>query len=100
MRVIYNTSYIVNDNSVEFWLEFMQQEYIAPIKKLDLCDDILFTKVSIDQDGGKTYSLQLVFDSDSSLENFLENHIARLDEILIARFQNHYLCFSSVLKEC
>ena len=99
MRCIHNTSFIVDENAVREWVEFVKGEYIPSISRLELCDDILLTKVSIDQPEGKTYSLQLVFSSPEKMDEYLAAHMARIDAPLIEKFRNRYLCFNSVLSE-
>ncbi len=58
MRIIYNTSFIVQEEIEREWTEFIKRHYLAVIEEHRLCQDTIFTKVSIDQPDGKTYSLQ------------------------------------------
>ena len=99
MRIIHNTSYIINNDLENKWVAFMQKHYISVLRANELCRDIIFTKVSIDQPDGKTYSLQLVFDTEEQLNCFLENRLPELEEKLICDYANQYVCFSSVLTE-
>lgn len=99
MRIIYNTSFIVDEEIEEEWIAFMKQEYLNPLTEQNLCDDVLFTKVSIDQPDGKTYSLQLVFHSEEHQRRFLENGLPVFEEKIIQNYANRYLCFSSILTE-
>ena len=85
MRIIYNTSFIIHENIEQEWVAFMR--------------DIIFTKVSIDQPEGKTYSLQLVFNTEEEQEHFLFNWLPTIEEKIIQNYTNQYVCFSSVLKE-
>ena len=99
MRAIHNTSFIVNEKFEDAWLSFMRTDYIPSIRRLGLCSDIVFTKVSIDQPDGKTYSLQLVFPSAVEMDSYLSSHMHNIDSALIGKFQGGYLCFNSVLTE-
>lgn len=99
MRIIYNTSFIIDEDIEEEWIAFMKQEYLYPLRSQNLCDDILFTKVSIDQPDGKTYSLQLIFHSEERQRNFLEHWLAVFEERIIQNYANRYVCFSSILTE-
>ena len=99
MRIIFNTSFIINEDIENEWINFIRQRYITPLKKEQICEDIIFTKVSIDQPEGKTYSLQLVFHTTEALNHFLERRLDALEEELIRNYTNRYLCFSSVLTE-
>lgn len=99
MRHIFNTTFIVNEEIEQEWIRFVRANYIGYLTTHQLTADILFTKVSIDQPEGRTYSLQLVFSSPEALEEFSRYHLPGLEEKMIAHYKNHYLCFSSTLTE-
>ena len=99
MRIIFNTSFIIEEKIENEWINFIRQHYIAFLKEKQTCEDIIFTKVSIDQPEGKTYSLQLVFPSTESMNHFLDNQLSEIEEKMILQYANRYVCFSSVLTE-
>ena len=90
MRIIYNTSFIIHENIEQEWVAFMRKHYIAVLQENKLCRDIIFTKVSIDQPEGKTYSLQLVFNTEEEQEHFLFNLMPTIE---VKIFQNHSYWF-------
>ena len=96
MRIIFNTTFIVNESIETEWISFLRKYYLRQNR---LTQDILFTKVSIDQPEGKTYSLQLVFDSSEALDCFLKIHLPLMEEKISEKYKNYYLCFSSILTE-
>ena len=99
MRIIYNTSFIIDETIEQEWVAFVRQHYISQLKVQNLCDDVIFTKVSIDQPEGKTYSVQIVFANNKQQDYFLSNHLPEIEQKIIARYANRYVCFSSVLTE-
>ncbi len=99
MRVIQNTSFIIGPGFEKEWFQFMKEEYIPLIDKLDLCEDLIFTRVSIDQPEGKTYSLQLVFPNRTALDRYSTLYMESIDAVLIKKFSGKYLCFNSILSE-
>ena len=99
MRHIHNTSFIIDESIEKQWVDFMQAHYIDVLKNNNVSQDVIFTKVSIDQPEGKTYSIQVVFDSKWQMEQFLENWVPEIEERLIESYRNRYLCFSSILTE-
>lgn len=99
MRHIHNTSFIIDESIEKQWVDFMQAHYINVLKNNNVSQDVIFTKVSIDQPEGKTYSIQVVFDSKRQMEQFLENWLPEIEERLIESYRNRYLCFSSILTE-
>lgn len=99
MRHIHNTSFIIDESIEKQWVDFMQAHYIRVLKHNNISQDIIFTKVSIDQPEGKTYSVQTIFNEKQQLENFLENWLPEIEEKLITKYRGRYLCFSSILTE-
>lgn len=99
MRTIFNTSFIIDENIEEEWISFIREHYIAFLKENQLCNDIIFTKVSIDQPEGKTYSLQVIFDSEQQQNHFIENWLPAIENKIIRNYHNRYICFSSTLTE-
>ncbi|MBE6334008.1 MAG: DUF4286 family protein [Bacteroidales bacterium] len=99
MRVIQNTSFIIGPSFEKEWFRFIKEEYIPLIDQLDLCEDIIFTRVSIDQPEGKTYSLQLVFPNQTALDRYAAIYMDGIDATLIKKFSGKYLCFNSILRE-
>ena len=98
MRIIYNTSFIIDEDIETAWIGFIRKNYISVLQTNRLCEDI-FTKVSIDQPEGKTYSLQLVFNSEEQQNHFLDEWLPDIEKKIIQIFSNRYLCFSSILTE-
>lgn len=99
MRHIHNTSFIIDESIEKQWVDFIQAHYIDVLKNNNISQDVIFTKVSIDQPEGKTYSIQVIFDSKRQMEQFLENWLPEIEERLIESYRNRYLCFSSILTE-
>ena len=98
-KVIYNTSFIIDEDIETAWIGFIRKNYISVLQTNRLCEDIIFTKVSIDQPEGKTYSLQLVFNSEEQQNHFLDEWLPDIEKKIIQIFSNRYLCFSSILTE-
>ncbi|MGL5683892.1 MAG: DUF4286 family protein [Marinifilaceae bacterium] len=99
MRIIYNTTFIIPDFIEENWLAFIREEHVAIIKNDSDIDDVLFTKVEIEQPEGETYSLQVIFNSAEKYDNYLATKDAIFVQALIERFKDQYLCFSSTMRE-
>lgn len=99
MRIIFNTSFIIDQEIEEPWIAFMRENYLSVVKQNHLCQDAIFTKVSVDQPDGKTYSLQLVFDNEEQQQHFINQWLPEIETLIIRKFANQYVCFSSVLTE-
>lgn len=99
MRHIHNTSFIIDESIEKQWVDFMQVNYINILKTNGISQDVIFTKVSIDQPEGKTYSIQVIFNEKQQMEHFLENWLPEIEKKLIENYCNRYYCFSSILTE-
>ena len=76
MRFIYNTTFSIDENIAEEFIQVVQGGYIAYLKSKNLCNDILFTRVMIREGEGLSLSLQLIFPSAEEYTIFIEVYIA------------------------
>ena len=86
MRIIYNTSFIIDEDIETAWIGFIRKNYISVLQTNRLCEDIIFTKVSIDH-------------SEEQQNHFLDEWLPDIEKKIIQIFSNRYLCFSSILTE-
>ena len=86
MRIIYNTSFIIDEDIETAWIGFIRKNYISVLQTNRLCEDIIFTKVSIDQPEGKTYSLQLVFNSEEQQNHFLDEWLPDIEKKIMFNY--------------
>ena len=56
MRIIYNTSFIIDEDIETAWIGFIRKNYISVLQTNRLCEDIIFTKVTIEHPEGIPYS--------------------------------------------
>ena len=56
MRFIYNTTFSIDENIAEEFIQVVQGGYIAYLKSKNLCNDILFTRVMIREGEGLSLS--------------------------------------------
>lgn len=74
MRFIYNTTFSIDENIAEEFIQVIRGGYIAYLKGKNLCNDILFTRVMIREGEGLSLSLQLIFPSAEEYTIFIENY--------------------------
>lgn len=83
MRFIYNTTFSIDENIAEEFIQVIRGGYIAYLKGKNLCNDILFTRVMIREGEGLSLSLQLIFPSAEEYTIFIENYKDRLLHMLV-----------------
>ncbi len=98
-RVIYSTSFLVDDEIEAQWVEYMKLHYIGYILYHGLCSDVIFTKVLFEQPEGKNYSLQIIFDSEELLNRFTNRHLHVLEQMITESHGNKCLRFTTTLLE-
>ena len=99
MRFIYNTTFSIDENIAEEFIQVIRGGYIAYLKGKNLCNDILFTRVMIREGEGLSLSLQLIFPSAEEYSIFIENYKDRLLHMLVDVFGEDLLYFSTTLEE-
>lgn len=99
MRLIYNTTFHVEDNIASGLIKAIREFYIPYVKAKGLCSDILFTRVIVHEEEGKSFSLQLIFPSEENYATFIDLYKDRLLGILVELFGQKLLHFCTTLEE-
>ncbi|MDR0983299.1 MAG: DUF4286 family protein [Culturomica sp.] len=99
MRTIHNTTFIVNPEIEDEWIKFVNKDYVSMLAQHNIVKDIIFSKVSIDQPEGNTYSLQIVFHDKDVPQQFYDELLPYFEGKLLQHYKDRYLCFSSLLHE-
>ncbi len=99
MRFIYNTTFSLDENIAEEFIQVIREDYITYLQDTNLCSDILFTRVMVREEEGLSLSLQLIFPSAMEYTNFIEIYKDKLLYILINAFGENLLYFSTTLEE-
>ncbi|NOU58825.1 DUF4286 family protein [Marinifilum caeruleilacunae] len=98
--LLYNTSYLFDQELEKEFVEWMKIKFIPLLKETGTFSKSYFCKVMVAQeDGGLTYSLQLLFNTPEQLEKYINSFEPRTKAVFGARFQNQVISFSSLLQE-
>jgi len=100
MRYIFNTTFLVEEPLEQVWLTHLRTEYLPYLQAQKWCSDILFTQIKPEtRQDGISFSLQLIFDSKETLQQYLQNEQERFLQSLHDRFGQRILPFSTLLEE-
>ena len=99
MRLVYNTTFHVDDEIAAGLIKSIKEFYIPYVKAKGLCCDILFTRVIVHEEEGRSFSLQLVFPSEEDDAIFIDIYKDKLLGVLIELFGQNLLHFSTTLEE-
>lgn len=98
--LLYNTSYLLDQELEDIFVEWMKTKFIPLLKETGTFSNNYFCKVMVAKDdGGLTYSLQLLFKTREQLEKYINNFESRTKAVFNAKFQNQVITFSSLLQE-
>ena len=100
MRYIFNTTFLVEAPLEQEWLTHLQTTYLPYLQVQKWCSDILFTRIKHEtRQDGISFSLQLIFDSKETLQQYLQNEQERFLQSLHDHFGQRILPFSTLLEE-
>lgn len=74
-------------------------EYIPELDALNLCRDVLFSRVLVQEESGVSFSLQLVFGSEADYRFYIDRHLKKAMEALQRSLGECFLYFSTTLQE-
>ena len=98
--IIYNTSYLIDNSMEETFCEWMKTKFIPLLKETGTFTASYFCKVMLTtQDGGLTFSLQLLFKHKELFNKYQTSFEPRIKAVLDAKFRNQVMSFSSLLEE-
>lgn len=98
--IIYNTSYLIENAMESSFCEWMKKQFIPLLKETQTFSSSYFCKVMVaSENGGLTYSLQLLFSTKEQFERYQKGFEARTKAVFNAKYQNKIMSFSSLLKE-
>lgn len=99
MRFIHNTTFNIEEEIEGAFRKAIREFYIPLLKNKEICSDILFTKIRINEENGKSFSLQLVFPAAEDYALFMEVYKDKMLGALTEIFGEKMLHFSTTLEE-
>ncbi len=99
MRFIYNTTFHVEEEIEGAFRKAIHEFYIPFVKTKGVCCDVLFTRILVNEEDGKSFSLQLVFSVANDYAVFMELYKEKLLGVLTEMFGEKMLHFSTTLEE-
>ena len=100
MRYILNTTFHLDASIEKAWVVFLTKEQFPLLKTENLCSDILFTRVRVEEEEeSPAYSLQLVFETKNQYHCFRERHHEPFLKTLASCFPGRFVYFCTTLEE-
>ena len=100
MRHILNTTFFVEEQIESTWMEKMRIHYRPSLLQRQLCRDLFFSLGHTDEtQDGKSFSLQIIFDSKETLNHYFQHEQTIFLQSLKEQFGEHVLYFCTILEE-
>ncbi|OIQ25043.1 MAG: hypothetical protein BM555_06835 [Crocinitomix sp. MedPE-SWsnd] len=98
MRVIYNVTINIDLEVHDEWFDWMKEVHIPDVMNTGLFLDARFSKILAEEEGGKSYSIQYLCESQEKLDDYQTNHSPKLQEEHTAKFRGRFVAFRTLLR--
>lgn len=98
--ILYNTTYSVADEVAADWLRWMKLFFLPAAMATELPESHKILRLLTELDnGGVTYSVQLIFPTMDAYQLYKEHHADNLRQRVQHRFGNQFVSFDTLLEE-
>jgi len=98
--ILFNTTYLVSPTVEKRFLYWLSAVYVPKAKGSGLVSDPRLFKVLTGESDGISYSLQILADNISKMNEFKKTYLETLEKDLASTFGESVLSFSTYLKGC
>ncbi len=96
--IIYNVTVNVEDSVHDDWLQWMKEVHIPDVMSTGCFVENRFARVLIEEESGRTYSIQYLAKGMDSLQDYQDNFAAKLQREHLDRYQNKFVAFRTLLE--
>ncbi len=97
--IVYNVTVKVDNSVHEDWLVWMKETHIPDVMKTGLFTANNILKVLVDDEDGKTFSIQYSTTSWENLKEYQDNHAPRLQKEHNDKYSGKFVAFRTLLEE-
>ncbi len=96
---IYNTTFLVSDDSFEKWIDWVKKYHIPNVMNDSSFKEVQLVKVLNNEAGSeKSFSLQFKVESIAYLDQWMKTIEPKVQQDLMLRFGTEVLFFSTILE--
>lgn len=96
---VYNVTVNVEDAIHDEWLQWMKEIHIPEVMATNLFESNKIFEVLVENETGKTYSIQYEYAEMESLQLYQEMYAAKLQADHLKRYGDKVLAFRTLLRE-
>lgn len=95
---IYNITINIEDSVHDEWLNWMKETHIPDVMQTGLFLGNRMLEVMVDEESGKTYSIQYEVKDMETLKLYHEVYATKLQQDHKERFENRFVAFRTILR--
>ena len=95
--IVYNVTVSIDESVHEEWIKWMVREHIPEVMATGLFLENRFCKIIGQEEGGKSYSIQYLAETEEKYNTYLENHAQELQAKHIEKFNGKFGAFRTLL---
>jgi hypothetical protein len=97
--IVYNVTVKIDPTVHDEWLKWMRETHIPDVLATGLFEDNKMMRVLVDEEDGKTYSIQYRISSWEKLNSYQKEHAPRLQKEHTDRYKDKFVAFRTLLEE-
>lgn len=95
---ILSVTFHVTDNQIKNWNQFLQSDLIYQIDKMTDVEKFILSEVETDLlTEGKNYNFLLIFENQQKKDNFINNFLVGISQLIALRFGENVMVFATHL---
>ena len=95
---IYNVTLNLEDSAAEEWIAWMKNVHIPDVMATGMFLNYRFSRVMVEEESGKTYSIQYMVKDLETLKLYEEMYAPKLQKEHQDKFNGHFVAFRTMLE--
>lgn len=99
MKIVYNVTVSIDTDCAAEWVKWMVDEHIPDVMATGLFEQYTMQKIITgDHENGVTYAVQYIAPSREALQQYTDQHAARLQKAHHALYEGKYAAFRTLME--
>lgn len=95
--ILYNVTVSIDENIQDDWLKWMRETHIPDVMATQCFIESRLSRVHGDEEGGVTYAISYVAESQEQYDKYVEKHAVTLQQDHSARYNGKFAAFRTML---
>lgn len=95
--ILYNVTVSIDPEIEQDWLSWMKSKHIPDVMATDCFLEARISRVHAEEEGGRTYAIGYVAESQDKYDEYQSNHALILQQEHIERYEGRFAAFRTML---